>query len=65
MSAGHRPLDDHERWEWLRTPAGWLVYEEQERVAIALESGVPRRLAADIAAQQVGSGGYSQAGRPW
>ncbi len=57
--------DDDETWEWLCLPTGWAVYEAEERIAIAMESGVDRRTAADLAQRQVGAAGYAQAARPW
>jgi hypothetical protein len=58
-----RPEDD--TWEWLQLPTGWAIYEEMERVSIAVESGVPLPVAKDIAARQVGSAGYAQTAKPW
>lgn len=52
-------------WEWLQLTTGWAIYEQLEREAICQESGVPRRVGADLAQRQVGAAGYSQAGKPW
>jgi hypothetical protein len=46
-------------WEWIEGKTGWFIYEEQERIAIVIESGGTLRQAADIAAEQVGSGSWA------
>lgn len=51
-------------WEWLMSTTGWFIYEQAERVAICLESGVPLRKAADIAAEQVRAGAWAVAAEP-
>lgn len=50
--------NEGDNFDWLRGPTGFYPYEQAERVAIAIESGATPREAADLAARQVGAGGY-------